>query len=177
MPPSGDLTRDDVLAAIGRERSLTAGSAPWTLRFVDVADRQFGGRWRRVTLTGADALAIVLPPHAGEPCQGDRLQLVDPGGATVEAAARRLARIRTEYETTNRSCWRRIEQAAAAPFSTLVLTTSPLAADDYIGVSAESGRLFHLDGFHRLVAWAWAGRLRPGATIHAIVAGGDVTHR
>src|SRR5512140_832952 len=124
MQTSRAVTRDDVVATLGRERSLTEGSAPWTLRFIELADRQFGGRWQHVTISGTDALAIVLPPHAGEPCRGDRLSLIEPGGATVQDAARRLARIRGDYESANHSCWSRIAQAAVAPFSTLVLTTS-----------------------------------------------------
>lgn len=174
MPTGGDLTREHVVAMLGRERSLTDGSAPWTLRFIDVADRQFGGRWHRMAISGPDALTIVLPPHAGEPCRGDRLSLVEAGGATVGDAARRLARIRADYETANQSCWSRIAQAAAGPFSTLVLTTHPLEAEDYESIPPAPGRLFHLDGFHRLVGWAWAGRLTPGVTLAALVAGEPV---
>jgi hypothetical protein len=168
------LTRPEVVAALGRERSLAGGSAPWTLRFIELADRQFGGRWRRVTLSGTDAEAIVLPPHAGEPCKGDRLPLVEAGGATVAEAARRLIRIRAEFEFLNQSCWGRIAEASAQPFSTLILTTRPLDAEDYATVAPIPGRLFHLDGFHRLVGWAWAGRLTAQAEIAALVAGDSV---
>jgi hypothetical protein len=174
MDTDRDVTREDVVAALGRERSLASGSAPWTLKFIDVADRQFGGRWQRMTISGPDALAIVLPPHAGEPCRGDRLSLVEPGGATVRDVARRLARIRADYEAANQSCWSRIAGAAAAPFSTLILTTRPLEAEDYESVDPAPGRLFHLDGFHRLVGWAWAGRLTAGVTVAALVAGSPV---
>ncbi len=174
MQADNALTRADVVAALGRERSLTDGSAPWTLKFIELADRQFGGRWRRMTISGTEALAIVLPPHAGEPCRGDRLSLIDPKGATVRDAARRLAVIRNEYEGANRSCWGRIAEATAAPFSTLVLTTAPLDDDDYRAIERGAARLFHLDGFHRLVGWAWAGRLTPGVTIPVLVAGDRV---
>jgi hypothetical protein len=175
MPSGRAFTRLDVVAAIGAERSLTEGSAPWTLGFLDVADRQFGGHWRQMTIDGPDALAVVLPPHAGEPCRGDRLALVGPGGATVERTSRRLAEVRESYMALNPTCWSRIASAAAAPFSTLVLTTSPLDADDYRSISPEAGRVFHLDGFHRLVGWAWAGRLIPGIRIRAWVTGPPVT--
>jgi hypothetical protein len=166
------VTRTQVIAALAAARSLTDESAPWTLRFIDVADAQFGGAWHTRVLTGHEALDIVLPPHAGEPCKGDRMTLVDPEGASVRDAARRLAHLRDAYESTNRSCWSRIEKAALAPFSEIILTASPLDHDDYRGVTAAPGRLYHLDGFHRLVGWAWAGRLAvPGAKIPAIVAG------
>jgi hypothetical protein len=171
------LTRLDVVAAIGAERSLTEGSAPWTLKFVDIADRQFSGAWRPIALAGSEALEIVLPPHAGEPCRGDRLMLIGPGGATVAEAARRLARIREEYAASNPSCWGRMAGAAAAPFSTLVLTTAPIEAEDYASIAPSPGRFYHLDGFHRLVGWAWAGRLTAGVRLKAWVAGPAVPPR
>jgi hypothetical protein len=174
MPSGQVVTRAGVVSALAAERSLTDGSAPWTLKFIELADRQFAGQWRELTISGHDALAIVLPPHAGEPCHGDRLPLVGPAGATVDDTARRLARIRDDYATANQSCWGRIAEAAAAPFSTLVLTMAPLDADDYRSIVQAPGQLFHLDGFHRLVGWAWAGRLVAGVRIRALVAGPPV---
>lgn len=166
------MTGADVIASLAAARSLSSGSAPWTMRFIETAERQFGGAWHARTLTGEEALEILLPPHAGEPCKGDRLTLVEPGGATVREAARRLARIRDAYQQSNRTCWSRIEEAAVAPFSGIILTTAPLDADDYVGMTPIDGRLYHLDGFHRLVGWAWAGRLQaPKTRIPALVAG------
>lgn len=166
------MTRADVIAMLAAARPLTTGSAPWTMRFIETANEQFGGVWHMRTLTGDEALDILLPPHAGEPCKGDRLTLVDPAGATVREAAERLARIRAEYSASNQTCWSRIEQAATAPFSAVILTVAPLKADDYSGMAPVPGRLYHLDGFHRLVGWAWAGRLRAApARIPAVIAG------
>ena len=166
------MTRRNAIAALETGAPLNNASAPWTRRFIDIADAQFGGVWHERVVTGAEALEILLPPHAGEPCKGDRMTLVDPAGSSVRDAARRLAQIRAEYEQANRSCWSRIEAAAPAPFSRLILTTAPLDADDYRGMAAAPDRLYHLDGFHRLVAWAWAGRLAaPGARITVVVAG------
>lgn len=162
----------DVIASLAGGRSLSSGSAPWTLRFIETADKQFGGVWSERVLTADEALDILLPPHAGEPCKGDRLTLIDPAGATVRDAGKRLARLRAEYEDANRSCWSRIQQAAIEPFSGVILTTAPLDADDYRGMAPLEGRLYHLDGFHRLVGWAWAGRLAGGtARIPALIAG------
>ena len=171
------VTRADVIQSLGTGRSLTAGSAPWTLRFIDTADAQFGGAWHARTLTGEEALEILLPPHSGEPCKGDRLTLVDPAGATVRDAARRLRTIRGEYETSNQSCWSRIEAGRARAVFGIILTTAPLDADDYRGMAPADGRLYHLDGFHRLVGWAWSGRLLPTARIPAVIAGTAVIGR
>ena len=165
------MTTADVIDALGRARPLDQGSAPWTLRFVAAADRQFGGRWRAVELTGEDALAIVLPPHAGEPCQGDRMALVGVGGARVADTARRLRGIQEEYARANASCYGRIAEAASAPFSQLILTPAPLESDDYRGLVARPGALYHLDGFHRLLGWAIAERLTAEARIAAVIAG------
>lgn len=127
--------------------------------------------WRSVTLTGAALTSVMLPPHAGEPCRGDRRGLVPPGGLTVADAALALAAVREEYERDNPECWQRIARAAASPFSTVVLTTAPLDAADYLTLDTRHGTLYHLDGFHRLVGWAWSGRLAPAVRIQAVVAG------
>jgi hypothetical protein len=152
-------------------RPLDAGSGPWTVRFIRTAGAQFGERWSLRAIAPEDALDIVLPPHAGEPCRGDRRPLVGPEGATVRDAARAFAAVQTAYERDNPSCWKRITHAATEPFSPLILTAEPLDHDDYRGLAGEPGRLYHLDGFHRLVGWAWAGRLAGPGFITVLVAG------
>jgi hypothetical protein len=146
-----------------------AGSWPWTSGFLDQADRQFGGAWREVTLTGPEAAAIVLPAHAGEPCHGDRLTLSAPSH-TVAVAADALRRLGETYAAANATCWSRIDRASREPFSTLILTTAPLDIAEYRGVEARPGQLYHLDGLHRLIGWAMAGRLTQEARIPAFVA-------
>ena len=171
MLVSRPLTKADVVRLLGEGRSLTSGSAPWTLRFIDQADAQFGGQWTWHTLTGAEALEIILPPHAGEPCRGDTLALVAAGGATVRQAAANLAAVHADYARLNASCWSRISESAHAPFTPVILTTAPLGSEDYVTLAHVPGRLYHLDGFHRLVGWAWAGTLDAHRSIQAIVAG------
>lgn len=163
------FTRADVIAALARERDLTSGSASWTLKFIECASAQFR-EWREVELDAAAALDIILPPHNGEPCKGDRLELVPSGGATVAEATRALRAIQLEYEQNNPTCWGRIAQAFDQPFSTLILTTAPLDADEYRTLTPVAGRLYHLDGFHRLIGWSLANRLTTGARVRAFVA-------
>jgi len=171
MNVSGSVTVAEVKASLASGRDPARGSGPWTMKFISLADAQFEGVWRATELTGAEALQIVLPPHAGEPCRGDRLPLVPPGGATVVDAMHLLRRIQAEYAIDNPSCWSRIAQAVAEPFSPLILTTAPLDSDDHRSVEHEPGRLYHLDGFHRLVGWAWAGRLAAARGLRAFIAG------
>jgi hypothetical protein len=163
------LSHDDIVAALAQGRDLKSGSAPWTLKFIERASAQFR-EWREVEIDTAAALDIILPPHNGEPCKGDRLELVPSGGATVVEATARLRAIRADYEKNNPTCWGRIAEASAQPFSTVILTTAPLDADEYGSLTHEAGRLYHLDGFHRLLGWSLANRLTTGTRVRAFIA-------
>jgi hypothetical protein len=155
--------------ALAAGRDLRTGSAPWTLKFIERATEQFG-EWREVEIDARAALDIILPPHNGEPCKGDRLALVPAGGATVAEAARALGTGRSEYERNNPTCWGRIAEASGQAFSTIILTTAPLHVEEYRSIAPTTGSLYHLDGFHRLVGWALAGRLTPDVRLRALVA-------
>lgn len=135
------------------------------------ADQQFGGAWREVTLTADEALAIALPPHSGEPCRGDQLTLVGPHGATLHEAAATLAALGDAYAKNNPSCAERIGFASEAPFSHVVLCTAPLDWEEYANVTPVDGARYCIDGFHRLVAWAAAGRITSNAAVRAWIAG------
>jgi len=181
MRVMGRVTLRDVHDALWQSRSRTEGSGPWTGRLLDLADAGLGPDWWDVELDGADALAVVLPFHAGEPCHGDRLTLVGPEGLSVAAAAARFAEIEPEYARENRSCWGRIDGARRAPLSRVVLATAPIDHEEYRGLSrgsafatatADKPRLYCLDGRHRLIGWALAGALTPGAVVPAHIAGG-----
>ena len=160
-----------VLEAFAAGRNPAEGSGPWTTRFIRQATKQFDERWSLVEITGAEARAIVVPPHSGEPCRGDRMELVPPGGLSVESTARALEVCRDAYAAANRTCWSRIAQAIDDPaWSEIILTRAPLALDDYATVTGGAG-LYHLDGFHRLVGWTLAGRLMDEVRIRAFLAG------
>ncbi len=146
---------DSVLASRGGAH----GSWPWTRQLLATADAQFQSRWRGDAISGAEALNIRLPPHAGEPCKGDLLTLVGSTGATVREAAATLDKVAGAYARHNTSCMSRIELATAAPLSQVVLCSLPLDADGYRDVTHATDALYCVDGFHRLVAWAWKGRL------------------
>ena len=85
----GPVSIAAVLDTFRRARPDGGGSTPWTLRLFELADAQLGPDWWDVELDGAEALAVVLPFHAGEPCHGDRLTLVGPERPRAAAAAPR----------------------------------------------------------------------------------------
>lgn len=146
---------DSVLSSRGGAH----GSWPWTRKLLAAADAQFQSRWRMGLIGGERALEIRLPSHAGEPCKGDLLTLVGANGATVREAAAMLEKVAGAYARHNASCMSRIEFAADAPLSQVVLCTAPLKWEEYADVAPADGALYCIDGFHRLVAWAWKGRL------------------
>lgn len=154
-----------VTESVLQSRGGAHGSWPWTRKLLAAADAQFQSRWRAHVISGAQALEIRLPPHAGEPCKGDLLTLVGGSGATVCEAAATLEKVAGAYARHNSSCMSRIEFAAAAPFSQIVLCSQPLDADEYRDVTPADGALYCVDGFHRLVAWAWKGRLTSGVEL------------
>jgi hypothetical protein len=173
MTPAGTrICVDDVERAVLAERRDPGGSWPWTRELIAQATTQLGeSSWREIEIDGPAALGVLLPSHAGEPCRGDRLLLVPETGATVQDAAATLDRLKDEYARLNPSCWGRLAAASGANFSTLILVTAPLEAEAHRGLVQRPNTLYHLDGFHRLVGWARAGRLRPEVRIRAFVAG------
>jgi hypothetical protein len=159
----------EVEAVLRASQDVTRGPGRWTLAMIREADHAAGGVWSALRVPGSALLDVVLPRHAGEPCQGDALELVPPGGATVAEAARALTARVEEYRRENRSCAGRIDRARGEPFSRILLSRRPLGRPEYAGLPMAA--CYHLDGFHRLVGWAAEGRLTAGASIDVYVAG------
>ena len=155
----------DVVRAWSAARDPGLGSGPWTLRMLQAADRQFGGQWLDLQVRADALLGVVLPRHAGEPCHGDRRELVPAGGLTVDAAAEGLRAWDEAARAESRECWRRLDYATTEPFSRVILATGPLKDHpDYVDLPPGPG-MFHLDGFHRLLGWALARRLSNDAWV------------
>ena len=165
------VTLAEIQQEILASRGGSHGSWPWTRKMLARADEQFGGPWREVALTADQALEILLPPHSGEPCRGDLLTVVGSGGATVREAARTLTSYGEAYAKNNPSCAERIGFASEAAFSHVVLCTAPLDWEEYAKVTPVDGARYCIDGFHRLVAWAAAGRISGDVTLSAWIAG------
>ena len=167
----GVLTVDSIEAACLRSRGGSHGSWPWTRKMLARADEQFRGVWREVTIDGNTAVAVLLPAHSGEPCKGDQLTLVADEGATVREAGAALAQLGEAYARNNPSCAERLRFAAEAPFTHVILCAAPLDWEEYAKVTARPGAYYCIDGFHRLVAWAAAGRLTKTANLGIWLAG------
>jgi len=165
------LSVETVSDAVQRSRGGSHGSWPWTRKLLAHANDQFWGAWREVTIAGDSALDILLPPHAGEPCKGDLLTLVPRHGATVRDTAAALAKLGDAYTRNNVSCAERMGFATDAPFTHLVLCTNPLQWEEYANVTPRSGAYYCVDGFHRLVSWAAAGRLTKDVNLNIWLAG------
>ncbi|WP_224277288.1 DUF6309 family protein [Streptomyces sp. LS1784] len=133
------------------------------------------GRWHRVLLDGPEVLRVVLPWHLGE---DGEVELIPRTGLTVADAARRLTRLHATYATTNPLCAAKLARQATASPLPLFLSTVPMPGPDYEHLTVRGG-LIHLDGLHRMLAWATAGRLVPDRWTPAYVAGlspADVRH-
>lgn len=98
-----------------------------------------------------------LPPHAGEACHGDSMQLGDGAdGGTVEATSAWLDIHAEAYAAANPSCWGRITFASREAMSPIVV--SPVAVGDR--TKPDHARLVVVDGFHRALGYWAAGQRR-----------------
>lgn len=163
------MTFAEVIDVVGSSRSWTDGSGPWTRRFLEEADLAVAGHWSRATVTRNSLLSAALPPHAGEPCRGDRMVLVPEPGQTVQTASAFLKTHAARYARENPSCWGRITQAMDEEFSTVILSSVPISVAGH-DPAAVAGP-FVLDGLHRLLGWSLAGRLNSEDTIPIILCG------
>ena len=109
------VTFDEVVAALTAARAPERGSGPWTLRMLQRADDQCRGHWFACSLRGDALLRVHLPRHAGEPCHGDRRELVPAGGMPVAEAAGVLAAWDEAARQESQECWRRLTVACRNP--------------------------------------------------------------
>ncbi|MFE7134417.1 DUF6309 family protein [Streptomyces sp. NPDC057638] len=133
------------------------------------AQEELGGRWHRVLLEGPEIWPVVLPWHLGE---DGEVELIPKTGLTVAEATERLTALGTGYARANPMCAVKLDRQTGAERLALYLSTRPISGPDYADMTARGG-LIHMDGLHRMLAWAQAGLLSPGTWIEAYVAGLD----
>lgn len=165
------LTPDDVLrrfrATHPVDDDMSRNANAYAEGVLDLATRQLGGTWHRVALDREDVLATVLPWHTGE--GGDRV-LVDPAGTTVAEAVASLSSWEGRYAASNPVCSGKLDWHAAADPTPLFLSTRALDHPFYARLEHKDA-LTHLDGLHRMLAWALAGRLPDEPRLEAYLAG------
>lgn len=154
-------------ASVQEARHPGHDPARWALPLIAEADRLAGGRWSLVTFDVAEAGALWLAPHAGEPCHGDTAWLggaaLQPGQCLADAATWLKAEHQT-YAASNSSCWSRIVTARDARWGPIVVAPFPVG-DRTAPVGTP---LVVIDGLHRALGWAL--RASP-STLHAYLAG------
>jgi hypothetical protein len=140
------------------------GSTDYALRLLEAANIQFG-EWYSVVLSLEDSLRVMLPHHVHK-----GLNLIPESGLLVSKVLPKI-----ELAPQSHECRRRIEKLSQDPLSTVFLSATPLSQgdnSDYRQLVRRSYKgLTHLDGLHRLIAYAKSGR----SEIVAYVAGSPVT--
>lgn len=141
--------------------------ARWALPLLDQLQRLASG-WQLVELDESEMSSLWLPPHAGEACHGDSMQLgATADGGTVEMTGAWLAANGAAYATANPSCWGRITFASGTAMSPIVVSS--------VGVGdrtkPDHARLVVVDGFHRVLGYWAGGRRRCEAYLPVLRAG------
>lgn len=136
------------------------------------AQRDSDGRWHRILLEGPEVRAVVLPWHLGE---DGEVELIPRTGMSVGEAADRLTMLGASYSRTNPLCAFKLGRQCTATRLPLFLSTRPAPGPDYASLAVREG-LIHLDGLHRMIAWARAGQLVSGSWFEAYVAGLSTSH-
>jgi len=145
----------EVLKTFDKYNKISEGNTNhWARELVTTANKKFNGQWHLAELTKEDALKILLPWHN----HGEKVNLVPKTGMTVQAAANYFKKNATEYKKENPKCHAKIimfsEKEITEP---LFLSTAPLTGCDKIEhekLHYTDKSLVHLDGLHRLIAWA-----------------------
>ena len=130
---------------------LAVGTTAYALGLLEAANSQFGA-WSKAILSLEDMLGIMLPPH-----RHDGFELIPPSGLTVSDALRKA-----ELLPRSHICSLRIEELSTGPLSAIFLSAAPVADPAYPDYRDLVNRgykgLTHLDGLHRLIAWARSGQ-------------------
>jgi len=182
-----NVSREVIDASLRAARHPGHDPARWALPLIAEADRIAAGVWTLVAFDEADASALWLPPHAGEPCHGDTLCLGREGspsrpsapsepwhGLTLGDAATWLRAHGREYAAGNPSCWARIVAARDTLWGPIVV--APFVVGDRTAPPGTPRVV--VDGMHRALGWALREHERqPDAqapTLQAYLAGPDV---
>jgi hypothetical protein len=148
----GPISFDRVRAVFLQENpDPKFGSTDYALRLLESANRQFG-EWFSVVLSREDSLNVMLPHHVHK-----GLNLIPESGLLVSEVLTKV-----ELAPPSHECPQWIEKLSQGPSSTIFLSAAPLSHgdnSDYRELVRRSYKgLTHLDGLHRLIAYAKSGR-------------------
>lgn len=165
-----------VLSVFDREHPTSEGTNSWARKMLENANHEFNGEWHQVQLSRKDILGILLVGHH-DPMDG--LVLIPEQGMSVRMVAKHWKDIKSIYQVKNKDCYAKITKFSEQPFSAIFLSVRPIKGYDvpeYENLEYKNNALVHLDGLHRLVAWAIAGRFNRfryflGRKLNAFIAG------
>jgi Family of unknown function (DUF6309) len=123
----------EILACYERENSGWPGFAVG-LDYLRAANTRCRGRWSFVLLSATDIASVKLPLH------NHPIEVIPQSGLSVSAAVERLRQLPKHQMP---ECWERISAQKKRDFSQM-----------HICLESESGILKHVDGVHRLLAYA-----------------------
>ena len=149
----------EVLAHFDREHPADEGTNGWARERAEQADKKLRGAWWHAELSGDEALDIQLVGH-----RHGGIELIPPHGMTVREAAKRFKEIQKDYMAASRECHDRLVRFGHDAFTPVLLSVEPptgFGVIEYERLRLRNGSLVHLDGLHRLIAWAMAGRFEP----------------
>lgn len=148
------LSFDEVMSVFLSEHNLEHGTNDWAKWALEEANKKVGGKWYVCEMNTRLLLDVVLPHH-----KDGEIELVSPGGITVKEALRKI-QCMPDYSKKCPGCWSKIEYARSRNFNPIFLSDKPIW--EYSHHVGDESQLFHLDGLHRMIAWAMDGRLNEG---------------
>jgi hypothetical protein len=149
----------EVLSSFDKEHQASDGTNSWARTMIENANHKFNGEWHLAELSRREVLRVLLVWHCDPE---DGLELIPKEGMSVEEVTEHLRKIEDEYRKRNSDCYEKIKKFSKNNFSTLFLSIEPIkgyGVQQYDDLQYRKGSLVHLDGLHRLIAWALAGRL------------------
>ena len=150
----------EVLQAFDKEHAVNKGTNSWARERLGNANDYFGGEWYYIRLSRKEILSGVELIWHHDPSSG--LKLIPETGLTVAKAKDKFLEIRQSYSRDNSDCYTKIIDFGDSAFNPIFLCTKPLKG---FGIAEHEkllhieGNLVHIDGLHRLVAWAVAGKI------------------
>jgi len=150
MEKQSKVDFEEVMSIFLQQNAETPERNDWPVRALEIANNQFR-TWTRGILHPRELGEIMLPRH------NHGSNLVPNVGASVSQTLKRLDAVDRSSE-----CYKRIEQMWDPGDSAIFLSVAPILPTindshymDYIGLVRRGHLgLTHLDGLHRLIAWA-----------------------